>query len=844
MPLKQKKEEEKSFAFHFLILTLLLLVFSGWILWEEVAALRPWKTYQKRYYSLKYKMTEEEWLKARQEFRKPKIQEEYQQLEKLLEKKKKEFNKSDRQKEYNKLRDMIKKDEKEISSLQGTLLIARNRLMEEEYQYMKYRKDKNKKKIEELEKEVRLLEDRKKEISQKRDDLKKKRESFTLPWKAYSERIKLFPFSSRIEELEKLLKSFKNPKMEIKQYYVEDLNKVDRCTSCHLGIENPLQSDYPPPYTTHPAYFIYLKYHPPQQFGCTICHQGQGRATTSIKKAHGRIEFWNEPMFEGEHTQARCQHCHQDIDHIRGAEVLKEGDRILKKSVCFGCHRIDGYENITKISPPLSHIGEKASYTWLVKWLMDPSQIMEGATMPKYTFSEEDARAIADYLYSLTQRERNDEPAKEEIDWSQSDKGKIIYSQSICSICHSANDRGGAYKNMYAPDLSRVGSKIKRKWLKKWFKNPKSYFKKARMPRYKFTREEIDSLVEYLSGEYVDWDLEDTKMNQPALIEESSIQKGAALIKEYGCFGCHDIEGMRDIQKIGPYLKIDGLEEMVAEELTSFGDKQLQELDFGKLTKARKTRTNYLRTKLENPRAFRDDAKMPHYNLSEREINALVTLVLGFSKEEPLARYRVEKKVSDYQPTGEFAEILEDVKCLSCHKIYGKGKDYAPDLSIEGSRVKKNWLKNYLKSPDIIRPMIEQMPKFNLGKKLQMSELRLSKNEIDIIADYIMTVLVSDEVPKDFLKGKIISRAEIEKGRETYRAKGCQACHQIGEKGGAVGPPLNAAGLRLTPGYIYKHLLNPKISNIDTVEPNLGLSEEEAISLTKFLLSLKGKKTE
>ncbi len=75
-----------------------------------------------------------------------------------------------------------------------------------------------------------------------------------------------------------------------------------------------------------------------------------------------------------------------------------------------------------------------------------------------------------------------------------------------------------------------------------------------------------------------------------------------------------------------------------------------------------------------------------------------------------------------------------------------------------------------------------------------------------------------------------------------YFEKGCQACHQIGEKGGAVGPALTTTGLRLTPGYIYEHLLNPRISNINTAEPNLGLSDEEALSLMKFLSNLQGKK--
>lgn len=45
-----------------------------------------------------------------------------------------------------------------------------------------------------------------------------------------------------------------------------------------------------------------------------------------------------------------------------------------------------------------------------------------------------------------------------------------------------------------------------------------------------------------------------------------------------------------------------------------------------------------------------------------------------------------------------------------------------------------------------------------------MSGLNLSRNEIDILTDYIMTVLVSEDIDKDFLKAKRVSQAEIEKG--------------------------------------------------------------------------------
>lgn len=841
MSTHKKNEEEKSFAFLFFVLVFLVVVVSVWALVEEADILRPWKKYQKEYYALNYEETRRKLQTAREAFAEPEVQKEYQQLQQILAEREREFNNPQTQKEYKEITQRIKEADKDISLTDRELLFNRNRLLEQEYQYLRFKEDKSKQRIDELKQELNILENRKRELAQRRNDLKSKEDDFILPLEEYREKLNLFPYSVEIENLDKILKSLEKPKIEIKQYFIEDLNKVDRCTSCHIGIDSSTPNKLPPPFTSHPGYSIYIENHPPGQFGCTICHQGQGRATTSPDKAHGDVEFWNKPMFKGSLTQASCLHCHQDISNLRGAEVLMEGEKLLKKNVCFGCHRLDGYENIEKISPPLSRIGEKVSYTWLVQWLMNPSGMVEGATMPDFKFSEEEASAVADYLFSLTRKMRKDEPVKEDVDWTLYDKGKIVYSQSICSICHSANSRGGAYKDMFASDLSKVGSKINREWVKTWFSNPKSYFSKARMPHYRFSEEEILSLSEYLSGEYVDWDLEDLKIDLPVEITEASREKGAALIKEYGCFGCHDIEGMRDFDEIGPYLKIDELEDKVADELNSIGDKVLEEFDFGMLHDLSKSRTAYLKKKLENPHAFRDDARMPQFSFREDEIEALLTLLLGFSKEEPLVRYRVEKEISDYQPTGEFAEILDDVKCLSCHKIYGNGADYAPDLSMEGSRIKKEWLIDYLESPDIIRPLSEQMPKFNIGKKPSMMPLQLSKDEISIIADYILNVLVSDEIPKDFLKGEIISRTDIDKGQKIYFEKGCNACHQIGENGGAVGPTLTSVGLRLKPGYIYKHLLNPSLINTNTVEPDMDLSEDEALSLTKFLMNLRNK---
>ena len=72
--------------------------------------------------------------------------------------------------------------------------------------------------------------------------------------------------------------------IELRQLFVQELDTVDRCTTCHLGVENPAMADAAQPLRLHLGRL--LAHHPPEHFGCTICHEGQGRATNR-DAAHG-----------------------------------------------------------------------------------------------------------------------------------------------------------------------------------------------------------------------------------------------------------------------------------------------------------------------------------------------------------------------------------------------------------------------------------------------------------------------------------------------------------------------------------------------------------------------------
>src|SRR3990167_444522 len=84
---------------------------------------------------------------------------------------------------------------------------------------------------------------------------------------------------------------------EILQIQIDALDRVDRCTTCHIGIEDKGLEDYEQPYGSHPGQ--YLLWHDIEDFGCTICHEGQGLSTDYMHAAHRPVRGLDRPWQKG-----------------------------------------------------------------------------------------------------------------------------------------------------------------------------------------------------------------------------------------------------------------------------------------------------------------------------------------------------------------------------------------------------------------------------------------------------------------------------------------------------------------------------------------------------------------
>src|SRR5207302_8459828 len=135
---------------------------------------------------------------------------------------------------------------------------------------------------------------------------------------------------------------------------------VDRCESCHLGIREPLKltaasmslkgkkpDEYARAFTSHPERDL-LRIHDPEKFGCSPCHQGNGRATTSVEKAHGNYEHWLWPLYPKQNSEAGCQTCHAADMVLASGDVqfqtINDGKDLYRQRGCMGCHRYEGYD--------------------------------------------------------------------------------------------------------------------------------------------------------------------------------------------------------------------------------------------------------------------------------------------------------------------------------------------------------------------------------------------------------------------------------------------------------------------------------------------------------------------
>ena len=658
------------------------------------------------------------------------------------------------------------------------------------------------------------------------------------------------------------------------QISVNAYNIVDRCEVCHLGIREPLDlrpenlapggpgktpDAWARAFVSHPNREL-LNIHKPEKFGCSGCHWGNGRATTSDVKGHGRHRFWLWPMFEKENTEAGCQQCHARDRVTMGADTLNLGRDLFSERGCMGCHRYEGFDresdalnsarqtigqledqitanekqiradtersgqvednaeaqkllahaeslrvsnsllaaridqlnlqskylmqDVKKIGPNLKDVRLKLRKEWVPVWLQNPQAFRPQTKMPTFwrfaggngekgahlrdADGEEQIQAISAYLWQesfsgqIPQEQRGDAA-----------HGKTLFESRGCLACHSIGEGDNKIGGTFAANLSRVGEKSNFDYIVRWIHNPRDryapycpkekrdltpedYSKKnlpyvfdtelhsrcpndgaelqvqnmTVMPNFRLTENDSRDIATYLfslasppsytAANYMD---------DPKLAE-----KGHALIKQYGCAGCHEIKGFEDEQRIGKELTVEGatpIERLDFALQTKHAEEGIDPLKLRPDEKQEKPWYNhkgFFERKITQPSIYdegkekdpKDRLRMPEPFLTPQWRTALTTFLLGSVGTEgsnvPSTLFYVpqDQRRQDIQ-NGWW--VIKKYNCQGCHQLQvgqrsvvmdlpfyqtPEGKDLLPPrLSSEGARVDPAWLLKFLHDPSL-----------------------------------------------------------------------------------------------------------------------------------------------
>jgi mono/diheme cytochrome c family protein len=508
-------------------------------------------------------------------------------------------------------------------------------------------------------------------------------------------------------------------------------------------------------------------------------------------------------------VQTSCGKCHEVVHGLKGAEVAARGADLFMARGCYGCHDVKGMRYLPKFSPPLNDLKAKLvePQRWVAAWVKDPAALRKETLMPDFHLSEDEVANIAAFLLSLGEGKPFPEP---QLAGASAEEGKKLFTDRGCRGCHAVEpDERSVSPGV--PHLGDIGSKVKAAWLDRWIANPKELYPDAAMPKIELTEGERHAIVAYLLT---------LKRAEPLPPPPGggNPEKGKELVKNYECYGCHAIPGFEQARPSVP-------------DLGEFARKPIDELDFGNVRDLPRTKWDWLRRKLKEPRAYETEKiklKMPTMRLADDEIDALITFVLALDKPALPTRYAVAAS-PPLASLREASWMIVRHHCNGCHPIEGqepriarffeRTSRVAPTLDGVGARLQGQYLYQFLLEPKQVRPWLTmRMPTFGFNQEQArwLTEGLAAKAQVTN--------------PYTYVAKSNIDPGHYDRGFLRFRHYKCIQCHPSSLEQGLpadIDPDdlsinLMLAKERLRPEWLAEFLARPKqIAGVQTRMPTV-----------------------
>ena len=689
----------------------------------------------------------------------------------------------------------------------------------------------------------------------------------------------------------------------IVQINVADANIVDRCESCHMNTRESLKvtpaamtakgakqpDEYARAFASHTEPEL-LQIHDPEKFACSPCHQGNGRATTSVEKAHGNYEHWLWPLYPKENSEAGCQSCHSADMVLASGDVqwhtINDGKDLFRQRGCMGCHRYEGYD---KEPEDLNSVGQ---------------QIKQIETQKK-----ENAKNTADLMKQADAAASNDEANAlntKAVDLRVANSRLDARLQQLDFQSHSLMQD----QKKVGPNLKDARLKLNKNWIPVWLKKPSDFRPTTKMPNFRLSDHQIQAISAYIWQSGFTDELPKHKPGNAA--------HGQELFETRGCLACHSI-GEGDQMQGGTF----------AANLTRVGEKANYDYLVRWIHNARQRTRPYCPyekkdigpedyAKKNLPYVFDlDHSKCPNdgHELQVQNMTVMPSLRLSPEDAEDIATYLMTQKKQEPSSYAD-ASFMDDPNlkeegkkwvrfygCGGCHEISGMEDEgrIGTELTFEGSKPIERLdfalfteasqrggkdaepIKNQedlARLPDgpakdpwydhkgffehkIAEPNVYDQGKVKTETEaLRMPNAHLTKEQV---LDLTTFLLGSQEtsLPASYQYKPGDARHDIQEGWWVVKKYNCMGCHQFipGQRTILMGlkqyqeaqeqlpPKLLTEGARVDPEWLRKFLSNPALNTTDTNRngvrpylkvrmPTFSFSDNELRKLVRFFEAL------
>ncbi|HWR83916.1 MAG TPA: c-type cytochrome [Candidatus Deferrimicrobium sp.] len=533
----------------------------------------------------------------------------------------------------------------------------------------------------------------------------------------------------------------------VKQKWIAKLGVVDRCVSCHIGMGagEPVAGD--PLFQAHSRLP-----HDPAEFGCTICHGGQGRATT-MEAAHGFVEHWDEPMLGQALAQAGCGACHAYF-YIPSSTQAQLGENLFRQKDCLACHLVDGGGRTG--SADISYVGYngfRADWHERHLFLKDSSRTMTWRA--SYSdMSGEDNRAITAYLVAL-------------VGAPKLMKAHLAAQKFGCRGCHLINGVGGEE----GPALDLIGvrpasdflydglpagmARTPANWMQWHFRDPAGVVPGSAMPAQPLSPEDVQLLTlftmslrlrdvppEYWSRDRIRAKFTDT-LSRPFAVD------GEALFNSF-CSACHGPWGQgRNYGNRANALPAIGSPDFLA---TASND--------------------FLRQTITNGRPERGMLNwgIKDGGLRPNEIDSIIYYLRSLQVEAPSFAEVQSASIDEVR-----GRSLYNLECGVCHGTRGEGTALGTPLAAADNSVSRDSRKCFeatVKGTDTTG-----MPAYPY----------LTASDLKAVTEYVKSLPLSGKIRAEWQKGT----GDSGSGQSIY-VRNCAGCHGESGKGKqapAIGHP-------------------------------------------------------